>query len=370
MNAGELTVRVRAELSEFDGQMRDLETRAGNAGVAAAKQIDEKASKTSDIGNMIAKKFSGPMAFIGLAENLTDAINTANEEGFGAGLEKLVQSTPIIGTAYRLGTAIGNVIADAISDDDEIEEEMKKKLEESERRINRASQREKESKQQMTAIADQAIQTASLERKLGIENARAIGDEREVAYLEALDRVASMERERDIALGNATSDEEKERIRTNHNLRVELEQMSLDARFAQIQRREDEQAQRDKDAADKLLKDEERKQLDLQEKLMNKAKDDQKKKDDLAEQQRKNDIEFLENQLDAVADEMTDIEDRRKKAQTSGLGSVSTALGTFKFDAYPDSEKRKNDLEMVNALKDIAKRGLVLSEQRAALGFS
>ena len=370
MNAGELTVRVRAELSEFDGQMREVERRAGEAGQKAGEQMTEKVGAYAKFGDAITKRFTGPMAFIGIAENVSEAINIANEKGIGAGLEALVNSTPIIGTAYRLGSAIGNAIGDALSDADEMEEAMAERLAAFEARIPSLMAKEKEQQRGLTQLADQTVQAAALERKLGIENARAIGDQREVAYLEALDRVATMERERDIALGNAVTDEEKERIRTNHELRLDLEQVALDSRFAEIQRREDEQAQREKEAADRIAAQEAKEQQRLAEQAEKDAERLAEKEAQLAEKNRKEEIKFLEDQLDAVADEMTDIEERRKEAQGGAIEGFETALGTFKFDAYPDSEKRKNDVEMVNALKELVKRGLGLSEQRAALGFN
>jgi hypothetical protein len=46
----------------------------------------------------------------------------------------------------------------------------------------------------------------------------------------------------------------------------------------------------------------------------------------------------------------------RIEAQRAGVGSVSTFAGEFRFDAYPEDAKRRNDERMVSELKGIRER--------------
>lgn len=351
MNAGEITIRVRAELAEFDGQMREVERKAAEAGEGIGTAMTEKVGAFARFGDAIGKKFTGPMAFIGLAENVAESINVASEKGIGAGLESLVQSTPLIGTAYRLGSAIGNAVMTAFDEETDIGGMLNAQL----------------SNDQLAA---QLAQSSDLQKQLDVEAAKAAGDERLVATLEAEAKIEQIRKQREQAFLNAVSDQEMATIEENAARAEELEMMRLDARYAEIQRREDEKAQREIDAAERVAQ----KKAQDEQRLAEKAEQDAirlaEKEADLAEKERDREIKFTEDSLDAIGKEMTAIEEERRKSETAGVGEFQTALGSFKFDAYPASEKRQNDQKMVKYLEDLARRGLQLSEQRSSLGFT
>jgi membrane protein involved in colicin uptake len=51
-----------------------------------------------------------------------------------------------------------------------------------------------------------------------------------------------------------------------------------------------------------------------------------------------------------MMEESARIESERISSQAAGITGANTALGTFRFDAYPDSDKKRNDERMVKAL--------------------
>jgi hypothetical protein len=60
--------------------------------------------------------------------------------------------------------------------------------------------------------------------------------------------------------------------------------------------------------------------------------------------------------------EIADLEQQRVSSQQAGIGSAQTALGSFKFDAYPAADKRKNDERLVGLMTNIR-------DQQRAAGF-
>lgn len=405
MKAGDLFIQVQADYSTLANQLKEIEQAFSASGKTAAQameqsirqstmaenvekeleqaiadagkrgaesaarsietRIDAAASKIGG-NDSIAKKMFAPLtkasAVIGIAENLANAINVANEQGIGAGLEAMTESTPVIGTAYRLGTAIGNAIGDGISDYDEMEEQMAARLQAMEARMPRVIATEQERNREMTAIADQLTQQARLERQLAIETARAAGDEREVAFLEAEGRVAELTRQRDIELGKTESEEEKRLISENFDRQVELEQMAIDLKYAELDRRDAEAIAKREDAERKAAERVAELEAREAEKLM---EEERKAAEKLAEQE-KRDAEKLAREMEKADEErikmIGDMEEERLAAQTAGVTDGATALGTFRFDAYPATQKKQNDERIVKALEDIR------SQQRQTAG--
>jgi hypothetical protein len=51
--------------------------------------------------------------------------------------------------------------------------------------------------------------------------------------------------------------------------------------------------------------------------------------------------------------EATRLEEERITSQAAGIQGANTALGTFRFDAYPDNDKRRNDERMVRGIETL-----------------
>jgi hypothetical protein len=67
-------------------------------------------------------------------------------------------------------------------------------------------------------------------------------------------------------------------------------------------------------------------------------------------------FEYFREQQEKIRDEEAKSLSSRVAAQRAGVGSVSTFAGEFRFDAYPETEKRRNDNRMVDELKKIRER--------------
>ena len=324
MNAGELTVRVRAELSEFDGQMRELETKAGDAGIAIAGQLNDKIEKESDFANLISKKFSGPGAFLSLSNNLANAIRTGSEEGIKAGLENLATSIPVIGTAYNLGSALGEAIASRIFKDEN--NEIGNMLLQSEQTERIVSQRELE---------------GELERKAIRQQAELTGDEIAVAGLDLAEKLRKLKLQENEDLQNALTEQESDLIRRNAAKIRTLETQLYQDRVKKLRDKQAEEEQKRIDDNLKLLQD----ALDQEDEIRRKAQEkaDKARKD--AERKAKEDL----------------------KARQEAVGEGETALGTFKFDAYPQTLKRQNDERLVKAAERTAS---AVSRTQSMAGFN
>jgi hypothetical protein len=376
-NAAQAMEASIKQSSMSEGVQKDLEeaiAEAGRSGAeAAAAEIETKIGNAADtIGrdDSMARKMFAPLmkasAFIGIAENLAEAINVANEKGLLAGLESLVESTPVIGTAYRLGTAIGNAIGDAISDADEMEEAMAQRMKATESRLPAMVMAEQERRAEMTAIADQTIQADRLSRQLAIETARAAGDEREVAFLEAESRVAELTRQRDVALAQTESDEAERLIRENFDRQVGLEQMAIDAKYAELDRRDAEEISKreelERKAAERIAEIESRDAKKLADEERREAEKLMEEEQRAAEKLQK----FIEDSERERYRQIKSLEEERLAAQVGGISDANTALGTFKFDAYPATAKKANDERIVKALEAIRAQGMT----SAAGGFN
>ena len=96
---------------------------------------------------------------------------------------------------------------------------------------------------------------------------------------------------------------------------------------------------------------------EIREKLKTRKQKEKVKQKEKADKQaiqaaEKRDAERLKNLEEAAR-----IEEERIASQGAGVTGFQTALGTFKFDAYPDDEKKRNDYRMVRALETLVSTG-------------
>ena len=353
MNAGELTVRVRAELDEFDAGMRQMEARAKAAGEVGANSIKSKfATIGSDIGSRavqqldkMSKSLLNPtMLAMNVADGFAQAIRTGN---VAQAYVDMVNSLPIVSTFANLLTAIYDRVTGEVADDTRLG--PSRDLDDIRRRGAERRRAEEEANAQKLANAEKA----RIEQIAGVrKNLTDLQYDRDIAAAKergAEDTAISLERERKQrqitaernALAEGASEEERQIIEQQFRLKSEL---------IRAEERESLATLRERIASEeKAIKD----------------RDDRVRNEKLAK-----DRDFTDRMLEQVGEEMIDLEEQRKRAQTAGVGEFQTALGSFKFDAYPASEKRQNDQKMVKYLEDLARRGLQLSEQRSSLGFT
>lgn len=296
MNAGELNIRIAADLATIDGQFRQVERMAASAGDKAASAF------------MNAKQF------LNIGSQLAGAIEVGLKEGFEngaqAGAIAFAKALPIIGGAFSAGLGAGEQIARLITEYGRMEASLEARSLELEQRRAEAVKVEQKARQDQQRIADTAVGNAALQRRLDAQNAKAAGDERRAAMIESIASEETIIRERDLALAKAVSDEEKRLIREQATLRIALNNSELAEKYKAIQEREDS-------AAEKRRREEE------------------------AERKRR-------------LDEIRQVESDRIRAQQAGMSEVQTAIGAFRFDAYPAQAKAANDARMVALLTAIA----------------
>lgn len=116
--AGELIVEIIARMDKFDSAMKAMEAKAGRAGATAGV-----AAGTSLAASM-AQRLEGQLrgAFTGIGGRISSEIanslksaegDTALAESFGS----LFDSIPIVNIAYRLGRKVKNALAESMSGD-------------------------------------------------------------------------------------------------------------------------------------------------------------------------------------------------------------------------------------------------------------
>lgn len=326
MNAGEINIAVTASMTDFNRTMSAVKSSADAAGGAAGKgfagafksQIDDISTNFSNQMMSNVRKAFGAGAFVNaLSTSLQSAAQGAD---IGTIFTDSVKALPFIG---GLASAIEQAMASAMGtiDAESALAEAKKKEADSERKL---AETEKKAEVSNQRIADRAFAIKESQMRREIQMSLEAGDKRAAADKEAqLEQMRLQER-----INGMMRDENfKWERQSIQDLYLE-EQKNIKDNL--------EKKYRDISAAEKKVQDEAAK----------KAEDDAKK---LAEQKRK-EAEQLQKDL---SDQEKSLWDWRIAAQTAGLGSAATALGTFKFDAYPASQKKENDQRIVRSLEAI-----------------
>jgi len=326
MNAGEINIAVTATMTDFNRTMGAVKASAMSSGDAAGKgfangfksQIADISTNFSNqmMGNV--RKAFGAAAFVnGLSTALQSAAKGAD---IGTVFTDSVKALPFIG---GLASAIEAAMSSAIGTLDAEED-----LAETNRKVAKREQQAAESLRKVE-ISDQRV----ADRKRAIQESQARRDIQ--VALDAGDLRAAAEAE-------ATLEKMKLQERVNGMMREEnykWERQSIYDLFV-------EENKNIKETLERKYKDIAEREKKVAEDAAKKASEDAKK---LAEQKR-HEAEQLQKEL---ADKEASLLSERIAAQQAGLGSASTALGSFKFDAYPSIEKRKNDDRIVGTLEAI-----------------
>jgi hypothetical protein len=352
MIAATLEVQIQAEIAGFKKQLAEVVNNAKSEGENAAKGFRGKFNNWMENStSQIAAKGMKILSPIAIAESFTTAIKAGGEGGFIAGLEALVNSTPIVSTGYQLGTAIGNVIGDAISDADEMEVAMESKLNAFKSKIPAVLAQLAEDTKTRENLATGGVQSASLEAQLAIAAARAQGDERLAMTMENAEKEKELRTKTDLELAEASTEAERKLIEGNHRKRLDLMGIELNKKY---------QAENDKESAlqAKKIDDEVEKQA--------KAQAAEEKRVATARDLLEEELNFANDKANAQADAQKAFMEDAAAADAAAasaaealnaatIGNGATALGSFKFDAYPDSDKKSIDQRIANATEATSK---------------
>jgi len=346
-------------------RMRPVGVKMGTAvGRAAAPVLAKEATSflEREFSDRKLGQIFGQVVGIGMADkamrSLADAIR--GDKTLGEAFADALSSTPVIGAAFDIGRAISDSLWDALGGsgtrdaslqrmiDLDYERNMiaeneahQEKLALEEKRVEEARAADaKREKDRVDGIMRTGQVTSRLERdliekNLDFEAEYRAGNAREAGNEEA---ALAIEMEREI---------QKERNRI-------YEQYGADERGGLIGSVEEQ------DAFKKVLADAEnliRDQFAYKKYLRNQEADEEKRVAAEAHAERMEQIRV------EIEERQRAFEEERRSAQSAGIGSAATALGSFSFDAYPAADKKRNDERMVKALESI-------KSQAASGGFT
>jgi len=339
MIAGDLSIRISAELAQFEKDMATTVTRAGSAGSAAGSRFVSEFARLGDtLKNRIQKSLEGvskqvlnPMAFASaFAEGIGTAIKTGD---IAQEYVDMVQSLPIVGTFADQMIGIYDQLTGEL--DRQAEREVATRAEAARSRRENKLQGERIRAAEEIAAKEKAkaeevdrLRKSMLDTQADLNSAlakRAGDEERAIAFQIDRENKRLYDLENEALVG--ATEEQKKSIIEVFRLRRRLNMEEGSQRINEIAKRRREEEQEAKEAAAMAQEIE-------QERLRKEAEDREKMLEDLKRKE-------------------TELEDERLAAQTAGVGEAQTALGAFKFDAYPATQKKANDERIVKALEDI-----------------
>lgn len=359
MNAGEINIKVTASMDDFNRAMSSVRKGAEAGGADGAKGFSSRFSAMlkDNFSDQKVGKLIGNMLGLGMVDGMMRSASDAirQDKSLGEALDGVITGLPILGSAYDLGKAISQKLGMGVSDGDYMknvrmqeglayEADMKAAFVAEEEKKKATKKRLEEQKKEAERIAKEAA-----DRELAFQN---VNSREELAAT----------REREALKTRIAIDEATRRGDLEEALRLEMEKAVADER----QRLMDDfgagqlaASQEERDAFQRNLAERERLTRDEFDRRLFALRDEEAKKKEIAD---KADAERLSKFQDDLARQTQEMEDQRIQAAQAGVGSINTAIGSFKFDAYPAAEKRKNDQSIVRSLEAIR-------EQQKSGGF-
>jgi hypothetical protein len=317
MNAGKIEISVSANYADLERQLRevtDKSTAAGRtAGRGLAQEFDRAASSFS---SGIGAKIAGGIAFDKVARGLANALKAGAE---GAEWEEVLlsglRSLPIVGTLSDLISA-GIDAGLGFSEQRRIQAEQ---LETAEKVRKAAEERGKTERTIRDDIEKQRTREEEIVRKIALASVEAEQDARLSARLRAEEEIARLARQKETELDAARSAEQEKSIERRYAKERELVDANLQKEYREIETKEKEAAQRDAERS----------------------------------------AAIREKQLEEARTQIEKLEERRQTV-ASETGTAQTRLGTFRFAAYTDREKKEVDAAILAEIRQIrAKTGTI-----------
>jgi hypothetical protein len=352
MKGGDIYIDVRANYSAMERDLVEAESKAAASAEGAAKQYESKfGGWLQKSAGSVSKKIEGFLNPIQLLDRVADFAERAGEEGIGSALDGLAKSTPIIGAAYRIGTAIGQSVMNAFGA--ETNEQFAERVEQELADAQAQADRQRKIAQGQEA---EARQTFGLEQEAGAAEFEAqmrqlerTGQAERAIFLRGLNEEERLQTEMELRVADAANEAQADAIRRLYEAKI---QSNADETRDKL----DKQKAADKAAAEARIAEETRAAEQIAKAATDASKAaqrEQEKADQEANRAReKTDAERVKMMEDAAR-----IEEERITSQAAGITNANTALGSFRFDAYPDSDKKRNDERMVKALEQLATSG-------------
>lgn len=352
MKGGDIYIDVRANYSAMERDLVEAESKAAASAEGAAKQYESKfGAWLQKSAGSVSKKIESFLNPIQLLDRVADFAEQAGEEGIGSALDNLAKSTPIIGAAYRIGTAIGESLMNAFGA--ETNEQFAERVEQELADAQARAERQRKIAQGQEA---EARQTFGLEQEAGAAEFEAqmrqlerTGQAERAIFLRGLNEEERLQTEMELRVADAANEAQADSIRRIYEAKIQANADETRDKLDKQKAADAEAAQARADAETRAAEQVAKAEADA----VAKAQREQEK----ADQEAARALDKANTERIRMMEESARIESERISSQAAGITGANTALGTFRFDAYPDSDKKRNDERMVKALEQLATSG-------------
>jgi len=380
MNAGTVSVEITADMSKLDSGLAAAKSQTVKSATQTGSAFGEQFTKTwGEQSKSLIGQFVGPMMAQAAAKAIAGFLRSdkSTPEALGDALKTI----PFVGAFVDLGEAIYDATFGAA---DKAADDLIAKADAARAGLLAMRGIQAQEERAAGAAADALrMELARLQMEDELQAARATGDEAAIARAEAALKLRQLEFELQVKIGNQISD-----VELNALLQLNAEKRKAIAaeealRLASIAKA----AAKEKEAADKAAADERKR---IAEREMSAEDSLRRARDELgiaqaeragdtqgaqrlsAERDRQNRAAerdkalrdaATENERRAIRERFAieqETADLREEAAAAAeraantTGTAQTALGAFTFDAYPDTDKRRNDERLVKATETMA----------------
>lgn len=340
MNAGKIEIAVEANYSGLERQLKQTESVARSAGSDAGKSFGYSFSdKFNEQAKGILGQLAGPMIASQVARGLAKAI--ASDKGIVDGTNEVLKAIPYAGGFVELGNSLFDLFYEnTFGASEKAARDYARRAEIAyQEELDAAAKLEEEkakaAQEKAKSVSDLRNQLAAAEADRRIQLLESTGRKEQAIEAKKAKEVAALTEEMNARVAQVKTEDEKKLIRDLYETRIATAQQTANDEIVQARIRAGEQAKAKAEA-----------ERSEQERL----RDEQARKEE--EDFRKSQERYA--QLEALSEDMARIEEERIQSQTAGITSQQTAAGSFRFDAYPDSMKKKNDeasLQKLDAIR-------------------
>ena len=382
MNAGTVSVEITADMAKLDAGLNAARSSAVKAGEQTGSAFSQQFTKTwGDQSKALIGQFIGPMMAAQAAKAISSYLRS--DKSTPEALRDALTQIPFVGAFVDLGAAIYDATFGAA---DKAAADLVAKQDAARASVLSARGMAAAEEARAGAAADVLrleLQRMELERDL--QATRSAGDDASIVKAETALKLRQMQLDLELAIGKGITDVElnallKLNAEKRRVLAVEeadklraietrtAKEAEAAAKTAQAER--DRIAERERTAEDglRIARDE----LAIQ--TATSRGDMDAARELTEERERQSRIVARDKALrDAATEterrairERFDIEEQtnelRQRAEAAAqraanaTGTAQTALGAFTFDAYPDTDKRRNDERLVKATETMANR--------------
>jgi hypothetical protein len=335
LNAGAINISVTATMEDFNRKMAMVKTTAAETAKTSGSRFGIDFGKEfGNKGGEILKQFAGPMMAATLAKSIANVMRS--EKALPDAILDGIKSIPFVGAFADLGSAIYDATFGAA---DKAAEDLVKKQEAARDSVRQGSgMRESALREEQALQGSLTIENRRLEIQRETMKVRMSGSEIGIAAAEYEAKMSELQLQRGLDLAKTEDEQTKRLIQERFDLELGLAKMVRDQRVAAVKE------VREKDAL--AAAENARKEA--------KAAEDAADAEAIARSKIAEKMTALrEEAMKSIQEAEIAADEEARTAQSAGVGQAATALGSFTFDAYPETEKKRNDERIVKTLESI-----------------